>query len=94
MAAQGKRSSRSVVSEEVRGDHARHGSGITFDREARVEREIIRELLGSDMAQRDPRFLDYCIERQDLLKTLVDPSERLVILNAPRGSGKAACCCG
>ena len=54
-----------------------------------MEREKIRELLGSDMAQRDPRFLDYCIERQDLLKTLVDPSERLVILNAPRGSGKS-----
>ncbi|WP_200177335.1 P-loop ATPase, Sll1717 family [Ectothiorhodospira shaposhnikovii] len=54
-----------------------------------MDREEIKDLFGSDMAQRDPRFLDYCIFREKHLKTLGSRIENLVILNAPRGSGKS-----
>ncbi len=49
----------------------------------------IRQLLGSELAQDDPHFEVYAIDREDLLATLGDPERRFVIINAPRGCGKS-----
>ncbi|MCV2350813.1 P-loop ATPase, Sll1717 family [Paucibacter sp. Y2R2-4] len=54
-----------------------------------MDRKTINEILGSDMAQHDRRFLTYCIEREDILQSLRDENEQLLVLNAPRGSGKS-----
>lgn len=54
-----------------------------------MKRKDINDLLGSDMAQRDPRFLEYCIYRHDYLDELNHAGDGLLILNAPRGSGKS-----
>lgn len=50
--------------------------------------EIIT-LLGSVLAQDDPSFLQYYVERSSILDTLLDQKRPFVIVNSPRGSGKS-----
>ena len=54
-----------------------------------MRKRDIKKLLGSDLAQNDKNFLSYAIERKEILDELADPDNYLVILNAPRGSGKS-----
>ena len=54
-----------------------------------MQKRELKKLLGSDLAQNDKNFLKYAIERREILDELADPDNYLVILNAPRGSGKS-----
>lgn len=54
-----------------------------------MERKDILRLLGDEVAQNDKNFLRYAIERKDLLDEVSNPEEKLIIINAPRGSGKS-----
>lgn len=54
-----------------------------------MDEERIRQLLGSEFAQDDPHFDNYSVRRDDLLRTLANTERKLVVINAPRGSGKS-----
>ncbi len=54
-----------------------------------MNRSQINRIFGSEMAQNDKRFLEYCIYRNDILDVIADDKEDFLILNAPRGSGKS-----
>jgi|GEM_PF-5667307 len=54
-----------------------------------MEQKDIRRLLGSEYAQEDKFFLEYSIERMELLGRLNDKDEPFIVINAPRGSGKS-----
>ncbi len=49
----------------------------------------IKRLLGSELAQDDPNYLKYSVPRITLLRQLRDFDNRLIIINAARGSGKS-----
>ncbi len=49
----------------------------------------ITQLLGNELAQNDENFSLYAIKRDDLMARLVDRTQRYIIINAPRGSGKS-----
>lgn len=54
-----------------------------------MSRVTLRKIFGSEMAQEDPNFLSYAMPRNDYLKPLIDEENRVIILNAARGSGKS-----
>jgi hypothetical protein len=56
---------------------------------AAVTPEDIKRLLGSELAQDDPNFLKYSVPRTGLLRRLASFENRLIIINAARGSGKS-----
>lgn len=49
----------------------------------------VDRLVGALLAQEDDNFHQYCVERADLLDDLQDVTRKILILNAPRGSGKS-----
>lgn len=49
----------------------------------------LREMFGSEMAQHDPHFNDYVVDRSDLLTDISSDKNDLLIINAARGSGKS-----
>jgi hypothetical protein len=54
-----------------------------------VQLAEIRRLLWSEMAQEDQHFLNYCVNRADLLSDLRNQDNRFCIINAARGAGKS-----
>lgn len=54
-----------------------------------MSRVTLRKIFGSEMAQEDPNFLSYAMPRKDYLDPLSDEENRIIILNAARGSGKS-----
>lgn len=49
----------------------------------------VRQLLGAELAQDDPRYLKYSVPRSDLLQRLRLFDDQLIIVNAARGAGKS-----
>lgn len=54
-----------------------------------VDSDVIRRLLGTVLAQDDPYYLKYSVPRRELLERLRNFDNRLIIINAARGSGKS-----
>lgn len=55
-----------------------------------MDSDKIRHLLGTELAQDDPKYLEYSVPRTDLLAKLRNfENNRLLIVNATRGSGKS-----
>jgi len=54
-----------------------------------MEKSTVLELLGENLAQDDPNFLKYHLPRKGIIKRLSDKAEKIIVLNAARGSGKS-----
>lgn len=54
-----------------------------------MDSQKIKRLLGTELAQDDPNFIKYAIQREELLEPLRDRNNQFLIINAARGSGKS-----
>lgn len=54
-----------------------------------MELQLIKRLVGAELAQDDANFTKYAVKDENLLNLLRNPDHRFTIINATRGSGKS-----